>query len=175
MSRDGDHGHGVPDERRRAWGEKYEPRYSGVATFMRRPLRGDPEAWNGVDIGDSVSAGGDGGAAGLGLRPANDRRARRQAATHRRPANRPGRTGLSQIVRGRRHGSTTTLAAIRRRLGVANEDGASRQALMTSPRHRRQGGRRVLGQATDSIATTVWKRSSGRGVVSTRGRAPRRA
>ena len=51
MSRDGDHGHGVPDERRRAWGEKYEPRYSGVATFMRRPLRGDPEAWNGVDIG----------------------------------------------------------------------------------------------------------------------------
>ena len=39
MSRDGGGGHGVPDERKRAWGGEYEPRYSGVATFMRRPLR----------------------------------------------------------------------------------------------------------------------------------------
>ena len=41
----------MPEERKRAWGEKYEPRYSGVATFMRRPLREDPAEWDGIDIG----------------------------------------------------------------------------------------------------------------------------
>lgn len=45
------HGGGVPDERRKAWGETYRPRYSGVATFMRRALREDPQQWDGVDIG----------------------------------------------------------------------------------------------------------------------------
>ena len=39
MSRDKRDDGSVPDERKRAWGEKHEPRYSGVATFMRRPLR----------------------------------------------------------------------------------------------------------------------------------------
>ena len=42
---------GVPDERRAAWGEKYMPRYSGVATFMRRPLRELGDDWSGIDIG----------------------------------------------------------------------------------------------------------------------------
>jgi agmatinase len=42
---------GVPDERRKAWGEKYRPRYSGVATFMRRPLREEEDQWAGTDIG----------------------------------------------------------------------------------------------------------------------------
>ncbi|MGI9594949.1 MAG: agmatinase [Acidimicrobiales bacterium] len=43
---------GVPDERRAAWGEKYVPRYSGVATFMRRPLRADEDdEWADIDIG----------------------------------------------------------------------------------------------------------------------------
>ncbi len=51
MSRDNGHDAGVPDERKRAWGEKYRPRYSGVATFMRRPLREEPEEWDGIDIG----------------------------------------------------------------------------------------------------------------------------
>ncbi|MCP5152532.1 MAG: agmatinase [Ectothiorhodospiraceae bacterium] len=43
--------HGVPDERRQAWGERYRPRYSGVATFMRRPLREERAEWDGVEIG----------------------------------------------------------------------------------------------------------------------------
>ena len=34
---------GVSDERRKAWGDKYRPRYSGVATFMRRPLLEEAE------------------------------------------------------------------------------------------------------------------------------------
>jgi hypothetical protein len=42
---------GVADERRWAWGEKYRPRYRGVATFMRRPLLEEPEQWEGVEIG----------------------------------------------------------------------------------------------------------------------------
>jgi guanidinopropionase len=41
----------VPDERRAAWGGRYMPRYSGVATFMRRPLIEDPQGWGEVDIG----------------------------------------------------------------------------------------------------------------------------
>ena len=41
----------VPDERRAAWGEKYRPRYSGVATFMRRPLVETADDWAGVDVG----------------------------------------------------------------------------------------------------------------------------
>ena len=41
---------GVAEERRKAWGDKYRPRYSGIATFMRRPLREEPEQWGGVDI-----------------------------------------------------------------------------------------------------------------------------
>ena len=51
MVGDSGRGAGVPEERRRAWGEKYEPRYSGVATFMRRPLRTGPEEWGDVDVG----------------------------------------------------------------------------------------------------------------------------
>ena len=51
MSDEQHHSRGVPDERRAAWGEKYVPRYSGVATFMRRPLREPEEEWSGVDIG----------------------------------------------------------------------------------------------------------------------------
>ena len=42
---------GVPDERRAAFGEKYRPRFTGVATFMRRSLREEGEDWSGVDIG----------------------------------------------------------------------------------------------------------------------------
>ena len=42
---------GIPDARRRAWGEIYKPRYSGVATFMRQELREDPAAWDGIDVG----------------------------------------------------------------------------------------------------------------------------
>jgi agmatinase len=42
---------GVADERRLAWGDKYRPRYSGVATFMRRPHLEEPEQWEGVEIG----------------------------------------------------------------------------------------------------------------------------
>ena len=42
----------MPDERRAAWGERYVPRYSGVATFMRRPLReSEDDDWADVDIG----------------------------------------------------------------------------------------------------------------------------
>jgi len=41
----------VPDERRAAWGERYQPRYSGIATFMRRPLVEDPQAWQEIDVG----------------------------------------------------------------------------------------------------------------------------
>ncbi len=41
----------IPDERKEAWGQTYRPRYSGVATFMRRELREAPEQWDGVDIG----------------------------------------------------------------------------------------------------------------------------
>ena len=42
----------VPDERRKAWGERYIPRYSGVATFMRRELREDEnDALDDVQIG----------------------------------------------------------------------------------------------------------------------------
>ena len=51
MRRDDGHGADVPDERKRAFGERYQPRYSGVATFMRRPLREDPATWDGIDIG----------------------------------------------------------------------------------------------------------------------------
>ena len=42
---------GVPDERRAAWGERYQPRYAGIATFMRRPLREDPQQWQDIDVG----------------------------------------------------------------------------------------------------------------------------
>jgi guanidinopropionase len=42
---------GVSDERRKAWGDKYRPRYSGVATFMRRPLLEEPEQWGGIEVG----------------------------------------------------------------------------------------------------------------------------
>ena len=42
---------GVPDERRAAWGEQNPLRYSGVATFLRRPLLEDAEGWAGIDIG----------------------------------------------------------------------------------------------------------------------------
>jgi agmatinase len=42
---------GIPDERRKAWGENYRPRYSGVATFMRQPLREEESAWEEVDVG----------------------------------------------------------------------------------------------------------------------------
>ena len=41
----------VPDERRAAWGERYQPRYAGVATFMRRALKEDPAEWPEVDVG----------------------------------------------------------------------------------------------------------------------------
>ncbi|MEM7407332.1 MAG: agmatinase [Pseudomonadota bacterium] len=41
----------VPEARLKAYGERYIPRYSGVATFMRRPLREEPETWQGIDIG----------------------------------------------------------------------------------------------------------------------------
>ena len=51
MSRDDGHGANVPDERKQAFGERYQPRYSGVATFMRRPLREEPATWDGIDIG----------------------------------------------------------------------------------------------------------------------------
>ena len=51
MTRDDGRGDAVPEERRRAWGEKYEPRYSGVATFMRRPFLPEPKQWDGIDIG----------------------------------------------------------------------------------------------------------------------------
>ena len=51
MSRSSDDSPSVPDERRQAWGESYRPRYSGVATFMRRELREQPEQWEDVDIG----------------------------------------------------------------------------------------------------------------------------
>lgn len=43
---------GVPDERRAAWGEKYIPRYSGVATFLRRELRAaEDDDWADVEVG----------------------------------------------------------------------------------------------------------------------------
>ena len=42
---------GVPDERRWAWGEDYQPRYSGVATFMRQRLCEDASTWPDADIG----------------------------------------------------------------------------------------------------------------------------
>ena len=51
MSDDDQHAAGVPDERRAAWGEKYLPRYSGVATFLRRPLLEDDKDWADIDIG----------------------------------------------------------------------------------------------------------------------------
>ena len=51
MSSDNGNDAGVPDERRRAWGERYRPRYSGVATFMRCRLHEEPEAWSGIDVG----------------------------------------------------------------------------------------------------------------------------
>lgn len=41
----------VPDERLKAYGERYVPRYSGVATFMRKPLLEDPQQWQPVDVG----------------------------------------------------------------------------------------------------------------------------
>ena len=51
MSNDKDREPGVPDERREAWGDKFRFRYSGVATFLRRPLLEKPEDWAGIDIG----------------------------------------------------------------------------------------------------------------------------
>ena len=42
---------GVSDERRKAWGDNYRPRYSGVATFMRRPLLEAVEQWTDVELG----------------------------------------------------------------------------------------------------------------------------
>ncbi|MFT5111760.1 MAG: guanidinopropionase [Parasphingorhabdus sp.] len=46
------HSAGVPDARRKAWGEKYQPRYSGIATFMRRELRQDEnDSLEGIDVG----------------------------------------------------------------------------------------------------------------------------
>ena len=42
---------GVSDERRKAWGDNYRPRYSGVATFMRRPLLEEAEQWDGIEVG----------------------------------------------------------------------------------------------------------------------------
>ena len=51
MSRDDGHRLDVPDERKKAFGERYQPRYSGVATFMRRPLREESSQWEGIDIG----------------------------------------------------------------------------------------------------------------------------
>ena len=42
---------GVPEERLEAWGEVYRPRYTGVATFMRQPLRELESDWAGTDIG----------------------------------------------------------------------------------------------------------------------------
>ena len=41
----------VADDRKKAWGDKYRPRYTGVATFMRRPLCESEESREGVDIG----------------------------------------------------------------------------------------------------------------------------
>jgi len=41
----------VAEERRKAWGENYRPRYSGVATLMRRPLLEDSGQWDGVEVG----------------------------------------------------------------------------------------------------------------------------
>ncbi|NKC16998.1 MAG: agmatinase [Gammaproteobacteria bacterium] len=41
----------VPDERRAAWGERYTPRYSGVATFMRCALVEQAARWEEVDVG----------------------------------------------------------------------------------------------------------------------------
>ena len=51
MSNDEDRGSSVPDERRAAWGDNFRFRYSGVATFLRRPLLEKPEDWAGIDIG----------------------------------------------------------------------------------------------------------------------------
>jgi guanidinopropionase len=51
MSASDDKQEGVADERRLAWGDKYRPRYSGVATFMRRPLLEEADQWEGVEIG----------------------------------------------------------------------------------------------------------------------------
>ena len=51
MSDKEDRAPSVPDERRAAWGDRNVLRYSGVATFMRRPLLEDVEAWPGIDIG----------------------------------------------------------------------------------------------------------------------------
>ena len=41
----------IPEERRQAWGEKYRPRYSGVATFMRQRLCEDESTWPEVEVG----------------------------------------------------------------------------------------------------------------------------
>ena len=41
----------VPDERKAAFGERYQPRYAGVATFLRRPLVEDPAAWGDYQLG----------------------------------------------------------------------------------------------------------------------------
>ena len=51
MSDDKTRAPSVPDERRAAWGDRHQLRYSGVATFLRRPLLEEPEAWGGIDIG----------------------------------------------------------------------------------------------------------------------------
>ena len=43
---------GISDERRAAWGDKFRPRFTGVATFFRRSLlEEDEKLWNDVDIG----------------------------------------------------------------------------------------------------------------------------
>ena len=41
----------VPNARLKAYGERYVPRYSGVATFMRKPLLERPDDWHDVDVG----------------------------------------------------------------------------------------------------------------------------
>ncbi len=42
---------GVPEARKLAWGEVYKPRYTGIATFMRQPLKEDAAGWGEVEIG----------------------------------------------------------------------------------------------------------------------------
>jgi agmatinase len=44
-------GYEVPDERRAAFGERYQPRYAGVATFMRRPLVEEEARWGEFQLG----------------------------------------------------------------------------------------------------------------------------
>ncbi len=51
MSDEQDRAPGVPEERLAAWGERQTTRYSGVATFLRRPLLENPDDWSGIDLG----------------------------------------------------------------------------------------------------------------------------